>query len=386
MLTRVRELARRMVQTKNLEGAPVSQQALDMIRLKFGRYNVGITDYFAYRLYRTFREQPESIKNYLGWRLENAVNLALNDRKGVNPAWDKLAFETIMRSKGLPTPPAKACFRVGDAWIPGVTALTNDQALKEFLCDPASYPFYLKAAFSQQGMDSHVCLEYLPGKDAVRTSNIEILPIDSLIAQMTRPDDAYFRKKCGWIFQDILVPHPDIRRATGSSSISGARVVLCQEESAPRIAAAIWKIAAGKNHNDNFSGGKTGNWVARIDIATGKAVEPLAAFWPEAALPAWKNHPIAKLDGFTLPDWNNALKAIKSASHLFPLMRIQHWDVAFTGQGPVLLEVNDLGAIGFLQMHGKGLIDGGLRQTLKQMARNPIYTHTQPHRRWIAKL
>ncbi len=60
-------------------------------------------------------------------------------------------------------------------------------------------------------------------------------------------------------------------------------------------------------------------------------------------------------------------------------MRIQHWDFALTEQGPLILELNDLGATEMLQLHGRGLLTEATRAALKRHAN----IHEHP---WVAGL
>ncbi len=373
-----------MALTKKLEDVSYTHQIIDLIRILLGSYNIGISDYYSQRIYHIFRTRPEKVRDYLGWRYQLAISYLLNERNGVTAAWDKLAFETLMRARGLPTPPLKAVYKPGGAGIEGMADLTDRAGLGAFLRTTASYPFYLKAAYSQQGKNSFACLDYDPKTDMIRMAAEEKLGVETLIERLTRADGPYFRKACGWLFQDVLRPHPAIREATGGTAISSARIVVFREENTPRISYTVWKIATGKNYNDNFSKGKSGNWVSKIDTASGTVIEPKCAAWPHAADPAFKAHPIARLDGFILPDWELAKECVKTASSSFPLMKIQHWDLALTDKGPVLLEVNDLGDLP--QIHCMGIIDDGLRKTLRNISKNPVYLYARDHKSWINRI
>mgnify|MGYP000913223704 CR=1 FL=1 len=80
-----------------------------------------------------------------------------------------------------------------------------------------------------------------------------------------------------------------------------------------------------------------------------------------------------------MPDWPQALAACLDAATVFPLMRIQHWDIAFTDRGPKLLELNDVGNVGFIQTFGRGMLTPRLRKILREKGDARRYP-------WIAKL
>ena len=75
-----------------------------------------------------------------------------------------------------------------------------------------------------------------------------------------------------------------------------------------------------------------------------------------------------RLPGFQLPDWDNAVALVKSASAHFPGLRLQNWDVALCPEGPVLLELKTESELGVPQaISGAGLMDQRLRDILRQV-------------------
>jgi hypothetical protein len=49
----------------------------------------------------------------------------------------------------------------------------------------------------------------------------------------------------------------------------------------------------------------------------------------------------AQIQGFRFPDWEKAMDMVKQASALIPELGYLGWDVAFTPDGPVLVEGNE---------------------------------------------
>ena len=70
--------------------------------------------------------------------------------------------------------------------------------------------------------------------------------------------------------------------------------------------------------------------------------------------------------GFRLPDWPMVLKICQRTGEVFPLMKVHHWDIAPTDQGPRILELNDIGGTQIPQMHGHGLLTKETRAFLKR--------------------
>jgi hypothetical protein len=70
--------------------------------------------------------------------------------------------------------------------------------------------------------------------------------------------------------------------------------------------------------------------------------------------------------GFALPYWNEVREVCLRAARAFPMLRFQHWDVAFTRNGPQILELNTTGSIDIIQYaSGQGLYDGPLRRLIE---------------------
>ena len=73
----------------------------------------GISDYYWYKLYDSDYLQGRGVEDFLGWRLQAELSLALNPRHVVLPAWDKTVFMTMADSVG-PTRCSYSCNLQGD--------------------------------------------------------------------------------------------------------------------------------------------------------------------------------------------------------------------------------------------------------------------------------
>ncbi len=107
----------------------------------------------------------------------------------------------------------------------------------------------------------------------------------------------------------------------------------------------MWRVPTGDNVTDNFSVGFAGNLVGRIDLDSGEVDNVVQGV-------GWRNrstdcHPDTggRLRGFRLPDWQATRKLCLACADHFPDLRLQHWDVALTDRGPVILELNVAGGL-----------------------------------------
>ncbi|MCL4745395.1 MAG: hypothetical protein KJZ83_08265, partial [Burkholderiaceae bacterium] len=147
------------------------------------------------------------------------------------------------------------------------------------------------------------------------------------------------------------------------------------DEEGVEIVKAGWKLAGGDSDTDRFDKEHPASLIADVSIADGTLGLASSMRGRETHVPRTG----AQLHGFLLPDWHEARELCAQAATMFPMLRIQHWDVALTDHGPVLLEVNDIGAIGWLQVFGSGILTPRLKALLR--------THADPAKyRWVERL
>lgn len=351
-------------------GKSLARQLIEIAQLRKAGGRCGISDYYWYRIYDEKYQQGRGAADYLGWRLQQEFSLALNPRHGVLPASDKTVFFRLAEGSGLPVAPILATYSKATR-LPSAMGmhLRRPEDVAAFLRETDQYPLFAKPAFSQQGYGTACLLGHDPSSDGLRLQNGKIIPLTEFLVRLDKPVDPRFhRPECGFLFQPALRLHPAIEELTQWPAICGVRIVCLNDANGVKPIRAIWKIAVPPNHVDNFSLGKYGNLVADIDLTTGEISRPIDGLWPKAQL--HDKHPYSgqSLAGFILPGWKEILSACSLAGEVFPLMKVHHWDFAITDTGPKMLELNDLGATEFLQLHGHGLLTEETREFLKRHA------------------
>ena len=357
-------------------GKSTLQQCREILALKKLGGQCGISDYYWYKLYDSDYLQGRGAKDFLGWRLQAELSLALNPRNVVLPAWDKTAFMALADSIGLPVVPTVATYKASSR-LPAVLGmhLRTTAEAASFLRDPSIFPLFGKPAYSQQGYGSAYLVRLDKANDNLILLDGESIPVERFLERLDQSiDKRYHRPECGFLFQKPLkLPEP-IERLTGWNAICGARVICLNGPEGSCPIRAIWKIAVSPNHVDNFSLGKYGNLLADIDPATGAISRVLGSLWPQTRL--LSNHPVSgeKFQGFRLPEWQSVLEACRALGELIPMMRIQHIDFAFTNEGIKILEINDIGGTEIAQLHGHGLLTERTRSFLKQFGNRTSYS------------
>lgn len=349
-------------------GKGLLSQAREILALKHCGGQCGITDYYWFRLYDTPYLEGRGAKDFLGWRLEPQINPALNPRHAVLPAWDKVVFTILANAAGLPVPTVKACYHKMQR-LPLVLGqhLTTVEAAAHFLRQPEHYPMFSKPAFSQQGEGASYLEGYDPIIDSVKQGRDKSVPVATFVKRLvTTVDFRYHRPECGFLFQEALLLHPDIRALAGWHAICGVRIVCLNDDMGVKPIGAVWKIAVPPNTVDNFHMGAYGNLVAEVDIVTGEIGRVVNGLWPNASVLA--RHPVTgqTFEGFKLPDWDRLLEICCQAGPVFPLMKIHYWDFALTDRGPVILELNDMGGTQIMQLSGHGMLTEQMRAFVRR--------------------
>lgn len=357
-------------------GKSVFEQFREILSLKKMGGQCGISDYYWYKLYDSAYLQGRGIKDFLGWRLQAQLSLALNPRHVVLPAWDKTVFITMADSIGLPVVPTTATFKAS-ARLPPIFGrhLRSLGEVAEFLRDPDVYPLFGKPAYSQQGYGSAYLDRYDPAQDRLVLLDGGSIAVGEFLKRLETPvDHRYHRPECGFLFQQPLRLADPIEQLTGWRAICGARVVCLNGSEGSMPLRAIWKIAVPPNHVDNFSLGKYGNLLADIDPKTGSISRVIGGLWPETHL--LSEHPVSgnPFAGFRLPDWPKVLEYCQAIGQLIPMMRIQHIDFAFSDDGPRILELNDIGGTEIAQLHGHGLLTEGACRFIKRFGNAGTYS------------
>ena len=135
--------------------------------------------------------------------------------------------------------------------------------------------------------------------------------------------------------EQLLIQHPAVS-AVYPHAINTVRTVTINHQGTVHLICTYFRIGNGGKHVDNFN---NGGMVAPVDEKTGIVMD--------RAIDKQKNlyevHPMTgtAIKGFQFPDWEKAMELVKSAAAQIPQMGYVGWDVAFTPDGPCIVEGND---------------------------------------------
>jgi len=331
-------------------GRSLAGQFTDMLRLRAGPGRLHADNYFKFRLYRPDIPFKQKLR-FVDARARSRLYI-FDDQRFYAVGSDKLLFYTMMRAWKLPIPPVLAIIH---PWrvFPGADHLRSPADIRTFLENRRDKPFFIKPVDDIRGRGAALVRAVDTDAGLVCLGNGETVPIDAFIANHSGT------RKCGFIIQEVAHPHPDLAAVIGDR-LATVRVMTFTHEGAFKVKRTVLRIPVGKAMTDNFAGGDTGNAYAAIDSETGRLITASHGTGPEQR--DLVEHPDTGVPfaQLTLPDWPQALADIRRAASYLPGLKLAGWDLAFTRDGPMLIEVNAAPGIVLPQIYLEPLRDADM--------------------------
>ncbi len=305
-------------------------QISEICRLRLGPGKLQPEEYYYYRLYDDEQFSYEDKRRFLGKKCWNRVYKRCNANSWWSIAHDKLIFYTLLRGQDLPMPANRALYhpfrRMND-----VPTLASAEELAVFLRRDMVYPAFAKPIAGIRSTGVAVIRGYDQASDSLILHDGQAVQVDRYIEEIDR-----YRRE-GYLFQELLAPHPDLARLCGDR-LSTVRLIVGIDHEQPHLMHALWKIPVGSNPADNFW--RTGNLLAALDPGTGAVGRIIRGAGPDQA--EIERHPDTgeRLEAVILPAWRSVVDLCLTAAAMLPELKLQAWDVALTDRGPVLIEVN----------------------------------------------
>lgn len=344
-------------------------QTAEILRLRFAKGQVGAYEYFKYRLFddSIYGHDKGRKETVAGYRREQDLDNRFNHTTWKGLTTDKLVQYAVFQGLGIPIPEMYALHHPSGRFFGNVTCTTTRQDLARLLRETMVYPFFTKPAHGSFGDRTTAVRQYNEAEDSVELIRGEHVPIEKFI-DGCQPRQGVYPWQSGYIFQELIRPHADVFDICGPR-LTSVRVIVLLADDGPKIARAVWKVATGNNIVDNFQHGRTGNLLGDIDVSSG-AVRQVIGGLGLGRQKVHVNPDTGKsFEGFVIPNWNATLETCLRASTAFPGLRIQHWDIALSDRGPVVLEVNIGGDLDLPQLaRGEGFLDADFEEFRKSLA------------------
>ena len=337
-------MAAHAVEANGDSGVGIARQFLELLLLRLGPGKLTADDYYKMRVYRRNLSLTEK-KQYLSL---NGAPARLRAQPWDTIARDKLVTYGVLDSQSIPIPEIHAICHFGRTFRDAPT-LQSSKQIEAYLRESAAYPFFAKPIMGIFSEDAVIVSSLDRNSKEVRLG-------DGSIVSTSAFAETYNQRRTGYIFEELLRPHPDVVDLVGAR-ICTLRLIVFFDCDGTKLFCALWKIAAGGNMADNYW--RRGNLLALLDRDTGqieRCMTGLGADWRMVT-----HHPETgkRLLGEYVPCWEQAVEVTLKAARVFPGLPVQAWDIALTDRGVVALEVNVIGSPFLPQIaRSEGLIKG----------------------------
>lgn len=354
----IRKLLNYVDLVKKQTGKSGLAQFLEIARLSLGSRHLGVEEYYELGVFDDQSYPGPTKQDCIGWKASAGIDRKLNHDYWRATANDKVLNYALLQHYGFPVPETFATYSPNGRRIGSELSLRGGGELEAFLLHSLQFPVFIKPVHGSYGRGTHSLVSF----DAPSRCFIDVrgkrIPFADLL------ETCLAARYHGMLFQKSLQPHEEVEALIGGIT-SCVRVIVAMTREGAKIHMAFWKIARAHNITDNFCMGETGNLLAWVNKNTGTIERVVTSLWPKGAEVTRHPDTQQELLGKQLPGWQQAMSLCLSASVHFPGLKLQHWDVAFCRQGPVLMELNTEADLGVPQFLGKiPFIDASIKELL----------------------
>lgn len=347
-LRKVVDFSHLVMEAAGVRGVSSVAIGIEIVRSTFGRQRMGPLDYFKFRLFRpelTPEERGEFVSEAEISRLNTALRPA--DKKAVAGIINsKTMTELLLRGVGMPCASTLAMARSSKQRLP-FPILIGPDAIEAFLKALGILPVFGKPDGASLGVGA-ASFQRLEGDQLVLGDGTTV-PLRRICVEIARdyPD--------GYLFQRILVPHPDLAKLIGPV-VGTLRVLSLQLERGPEPLFVMLKMPGPGAMVDGALSGSNG--AAFVDPGTGRIQRAQLLSQP-IGLDLTQNHVTgAHMSGAVLPDFDQAVALALDAHRLFPQLGVLGSDVILSDHGPLINELNLNPMASLVQnARGRGLFD-----------------------------
>jgi hypothetical protein len=276
------------------------------------RHNILPSEYYAYGLWQPDRKM--NIDNYLYANEGPRLFKLLNQRAQADPIFDKLAFYELCKTHSIPTPEVLAAF-----------APTGK--LMDFQPGPPpQHDLFVKARTGLGGVGAERFRWDRVFFHSNRGCRLRPEDLGGYLANRARTENLTL------LVQPALSNHPDIRTQP-DEALATVRLVTGRSihgEVTPIFCFILFGLANKITAHSNY--------VTLIDVANGRLMPAPPEDSPGMLIYQYRR--FGSNDACILPDWDPALRYVKAAHNACSNLVFIGWDVAFTPEGPMILEGN----------------------------------------------
>ena len=273
-------------------------------------------------------------------------------REGINPeeAWEttrnKALYTSIMQDNHLPVVPILYLIEADRTINHAAGRELNFQEFVAELCQNYSEIFIKPThGFEGQAAQQMSCRDHqlwLRGKPLAERDFFETL--------------FFLPRYNRFLVQSVVTQHP-LLNSMNESSVNTVRIdTLVCDDGVIRSSGAFLRVGSGGSWVDNVA---AGGFHLKVDVETG-AVAPRGYGHVKFGRQWMETHPVSgfRFEEVTLPFWGQVAGLIEKGARALAPLRYLGWDIAFTAEGPILMEASAIHDLFVLQS-----AVGGLRYT-----------------------
>lgn len=324
----------------------------DIVKRLIGRQKLLPDDYFMYGLHRGELSDADRAC-FIGARAVKALNKALiAESRGLAELLnDKVKMAMVLERAGLPTTEIRAVFVTQGTPGPW-PVLRSATEIATYLLTPGHLPVFGKPMAGSRSIGA-MSIVAAQG-DLVELGDGRRLPALDLAQEIV---GAFSN---GYMFQELLRPHPQIERLSGPA-IASVRVMTLWLNGAAVPLYAMLRLP-GKGAMADDIGGGVSNTMTVLDMTTGQITR--AHFADQLGGTTIDISPVTgvPLVGAVVPDMGRILDLAKQAHALFAQHGAIGTDIVLTDRGAVINELNPSPLQGnFQRTSHRGLLNPDFR-------------------------
>jgi len=308
---------------------PVYRQLLEMAFLKLC-YSIGPGFYHKARLWRRDIPFRSKTRYRVGQRYKAIVD-AINDRRYFKLSQHKIAEKALFSLFGIASAEFYGFFHPETGRTSSGFSLTN---AADFLALCSRSALTSMAVKMPEG-----CRGY--GFDIIDINASDSLPIYSRALEKRFSPEDYLQLKLhqfeeqGLVLEAVIEQHPALRQLN-ASSVNTLRVWVRQSGGRATVKSALLKVGSPGSLSDYT---EFGGLSVSIDIQTGALGTPRLRPRQETVT-SDEQLGIRLLEGFEVPFLREAFALAEHSLTVFPCLNFVGVDIAFTVEGPLIVELN----------------------------------------------
>ncbi|MCP4570878.1 MAG: hypothetical protein GY838_00875 [bacterium] len=344
-----RELRDGLAKAKRAErehGISIWQQFREIRALRAN--HVGVQDYYFYRLFDPVLHPDMVTKlTYGGWRAFSSEFRRYSEKRLQAMAYEKHVFYRLCEAFDVPSPKIHAVYAPTPDCFERHRALTDRNTLGEWLRTTDYLPVFGKPSSACSGFGGRAIMSR-DGEGRFHMADDSVVTLDELLDDL---EAIAAEISSTYIFTDYLENHDEIKALAGDTTAS-YRIIVLVRNGEPELFRTSILIPSTADHVSNVRGGESGTLPCAVDNETGVITKAIWGMGLDAE--EVETHPISgvKVLGYRFECWPEVRDMVLRAARAMSPFRMQHWDIAMTTRGPVVMEMNFIGGVEGTQFHG----------------------------------